>query len=85
MKHAGKEAIARLVPLLSRIRKRDPLVERRPGVFYLKSRAFLHFHEDSKGLFADIKLSDDFSRFPVNTLRQQTNLLGRIDRVLSKS
>ena len=84
MKHAGAEAIAKLERYLRQVRKRDQLREARPGIFYLKSRAFLHFHEDKKGLFADVKLTHDFSRFPVNTLKQQEKLLERIDRLLSK-
>ena len=30
--------------MLRKLRKRDSLVERTPGSFYLKSKAFLHFH-----------------------------------------
>lgn len=83
MKHAGPDALATLEGFLSELRKREPLQEKRPGVFYVKSRAFLHFHEDPRGLFADVKFADDFSRFPVNTLRQQQQLAARIDRVLA--
>ena len=56
MKHAGEEALATLAPLLVRVRQLEPLREMKPGIFYLKSRAFLHFHEDPKGLFADVRL-----------------------------
>jgi hypothetical protein len=84
MRHAGQAAIALLEPLLVQVRTRSELLEKRPGVFYLKSRAFLHFHEDPKGLFADIKLAEDFSRFPVNTAKQRVRLLERIDRFLTK-
>jgi hypothetical protein len=84
MKHAGKEAIARLEPLIAKIRSFGELRENRPGFFYLKSRAFLHFHEDPKGLFADVKLEDDFSRFPANTAKQQRALVERIGRHLAK-
>jgi hypothetical protein len=83
MKHAGIEAIAQLEPLRVEVRKHDPLREKRPGIFYLQSRAFLHVHEDPRGLFADLKLSDDFSRFPVNTPKQRERLLARIDAFLS--
>ena len=83
MKHAGAEAIGQLGPLLDELRKRELVRERRPGIFYLKSRAFLHFHEDPKGLFADVKFAADFSRFPVNTQNQRDKLLARIDRFLA--
>lgn len=69
MKHAGSEALDRLEPLLVRVRALPGLVERKRGTFYRKSRAFLHFHEDPKGLFADIRLGDsaDFERLDVTT------------------
>ncbi len=82
MKHAGPDALARLEPLLVRLRKREALREKRPGVFQLASRAFLHFHEDPSGLFADVRLGDDFARFEAWTRKQQTELLRRIDRRL---
>jgi hypothetical protein len=82
MKHAGTDAIAQLEPLLDQIRGYSELNEKRPGVFYLKSRAFLHFHEDPKGLFADVNLTDDFVRFSASTVKQQRKLIDRIGRRL---
>lgn len=37
-------------------------------MFYLKSRAFLHFHEDAAGLFADVRAADGkaFERIKVD-------------------
>ena len=68
MKHAGATALDQLEPLIERVRAIPALKEKSRGVFYLKSRAFLHFHEDPKGLFADIRTVDgkDFERFQVN-------------------
>ena len=66
MKHAGPDALDRLEPLIARIRDLPGLVEKTRGTFYRKSRAFLHFHEDPKGLFADIRVvGDDFERVDV--------------------
>lgn len=79
MKHATPEALARLAPLLADLRERNALKEKRPGIFYWKSRAFLHFHEDPAGLFADVRLEDDFDRFAVTSRKQQNTLLRRID------
>jgi hypothetical protein len=63
MKHAGAATLARLAPLLTRLRSIDCLVELRPGIFYLRGRAFLHFHEDPAGVFADVRLDgDEFRR-----------------------
>jgi hypothetical protein len=67
MKHAGPQALDRLEPLLARIRDLPGLVEKARGTFYRKSRAFLHFHEDPKGLFADIRVDgEDFERIDVS-------------------
>jgi hypothetical protein len=57
MRHARDIDLDRLEDLLVRLRALPGLVEKKRGVFYRKGRAFLHFHEDPKGLFAD--LGDD--------------------------
>lgn len=79
MKHAGPRTLARIAPLLDALRNRPALREKRPGVFYLKSRAFLHFHDDPEGIFADVRLADDFVRLPVTSASEQSDLLERID------
>ncbi|MFI4973253.1 MAG: hypothetical protein ACHP84_01800 [Caulobacterales bacterium] len=67
MKHAGAGALDRLEPLLQRIRALGGLREKSRGVFYLKSKAFLHFHEDPAGLFADVRTPDgEFERLRVD-------------------
>jgi hypothetical protein len=83
MKHAGPSTLARISPLLEELRARPALRERRPGVFELESRAFLHFHDDPSGVFADVRLAEDFVRLPVTSSSQQADLLDRIDRTLS--
>ena len=55
MKHATSAALDQLEPLLAQIRALDGLKEKSRGIFYRKSQAFLHFHEDPKGLFADVR------------------------------
>jgi hypothetical protein len=52
--------------------------ERKRGVFYLRSRAFLHFHEDSSGLHADVRLDADFQRLRVQTRQERSVLFDRI-------
>ena len=83
MKHAGPAALARIAPLLEELRARPVLRESRPGVFELKSRAFLHFHDDPSGVFADVRLGEDFVRLPVTSPSEQSDLLERIDECLS--
>jgi hypothetical protein len=83
MKHAGPATLARISPLLEELRSRPVLREMRPGVFYLKSRAFIHFHDDPNGIFADVRLADDFVRLAVTSSSQQSDLLDQIDDCLS--
>ncbi|HEX6867032.1 MAG TPA: hypothetical protein VF122_07360 [Caulobacteraceae bacterium] len=76
MKHAGPAALDALEPLLARVRALPGLKEKARGTFYRKSRAFLHFHEDSAGLFADVRLDgDDFTRLRVSTPEEQEALM----------
>lgn len=72
MKHATPATLMQIEPLLQRIRGLEGLIERKPGTFYRRSAAFLHFHEDVAGLFADVKLNGlEFERMPVSTLHQR--------------
>ena len=78
MKHAGDEALNSVEPLLKRIREYDALSERGRGKFYRKSSAFLHFHEDPAGIFADLKVDGDWKRFPVNSSKEREKLLSEM-------
>ena len=76
MKHAGQTTLRRLAPLLIELRKRAALREKAEGVFYLKSKAFLHFHDDPLGIFADVKLNlKSYSRVRATTMTEQKSLL----------
>ena len=67
MKHATASALDRLEPLLAKLRRHSGLKEKSRGVFYVKARPTLHFHEDPKGLFADFRSTgDEWQRFGVN-------------------
>ena len=76
MKHATSIRLDRIESLLARLRAL-PLKEKSRGVFYLNSRAFLHFHEDPAGLFADIRADDgkDFDRLQVEAAEAQDALV----------
>ena len=82
MKHAGAEALYALSELLEQIRAREGIKEKSLGVFYRRSKAFLHFHEDPAGLFADLRVGTDFDRYPVNTKKEWKAMLTAIDRAL---
>jgi hypothetical protein len=82
MKHAGALALDQLDDLLSALRLLPGPKERTRGVFYLRAKAFLHFHEDPAGLFADLRRDGDFERFPVNTSADRAALLKAVRSVL---
>jgi hypothetical protein len=82
MKHASAGTLQQLSDLLDQIRQRQGLKEKKLGVFYSKSKSFLHFHEDPAGIFADISSGDQFRRYPVNTMKERHALLTAIDRAL---
>jgi hypothetical protein len=82
VRHATDAALDRLEPLLSHLRELSGLVEKKRGVFYRRSDAFLHFHEDPSGLHADIRLEREFERFRVETSMEQRELLKRVKRVV---
>lgn len=75
MRHARQEALNKLEALLERLRKLDGLRERKRGAFYRGSCAFLHFHEDPAGLFADLKVDGEWQRMKVDTKKQQSELV----------
>lgn len=82
MRHAGPDALDALESLLARIRATGLLKEKSRGVFYLKSKAFLHFHEDPKGLFADIRnTAGDFDRFRVDEAEGAELVMGRLSNL----
>ncbi len=78
MRHATSEALDELEPLLERLRSEPGLVEKRRGVFYRRSKAFLHFHEDPSGLHADVRLGEEFERVRVETDGERKRLIARI-------
>lgn len=77
MRHARDPALEVQEPLLAQLRALPGLTERSRGTFYRKSRAFLHFHEDPKGLFADLRdaAGADFERTDVTAPDGRSRLL----------
>lgn len=83
MKHADSTTLAQLAPLLDQVGRRvPPLNEKGTGRFYLKSVAFLHFHHDPSGLFADLKADGHWQRFAVNSEADYVILLNALDQQL---
>jgi hypothetical protein len=82
VKHADVRALEAVSDLIENLRRRDVLVEKRLGIFYTKGRAFVHFHKDPAGLFADLRRGSDWQRFPVNDPDECAKLLAIIDQEL---
>ena len=77
MPRADTDALSRLAPVLRQLRDIKGVREERPGIFYARREAFVHFHEDANGLYADLKKSggSGFDRYPLATPAQQRKLV----------
>jgi hypothetical protein len=86
MKYASGATLRELAPLLERLRRFDELIEKSPGSFYRKSTALVHFHEDTLGIFADVRLSPaaSFTRLRVSTQRERTAFVAEVKRALAQ-
>ncbi len=86
MKHAGSNALDALEGLLARLRALEGLTEKSRGVFYLKSRAFMHFHEDPAGLYVDIRSpgAQDFERSQANSEADWGRIVACAELALSR-
>ena len=78
MRHAGPAALDRLGDLLDAVRAHEGVREPRRGVFYRKGKAWLHFHEDPAGLFADLRVGAEWQRFAISDPAGRTELLAAI-------
>ena len=75
MRHVTAAGLDELGDMVSELRGVDGLKEKSRGVFYRGSRAFMHFHEDPSGLYADVRLDADFERMRVTTKAERKRLL----------
>ena len=82
MRHATTVALDALEPLLEKIRAFEGLTERKRGVFYRRSSAFLHFHEDPAGFFADLRTGPEWQRFPATTAAKRRALVAVVKRAV---
>lgn len=84
MKHASAGTLAAIAPLLEKIRQLPGMQEKKTGVFYRRSKAFLHFHEDGDRLYADVRLEgSDFARMPSTSAQEQRVLYRTIEDAVS--
>jgi hypothetical protein len=84
MKHAGAAALDALEPVLAQLRGITGLKEKKRGTFYRGSTAFLHFHEDPAGPFADLKNDGEFVRMRVRTQSEIATLIREAKRAATQ-
>jgi len=85
MRHVTGAGLDELDGLLADLRLVDGLKEKSRGVFYRGPRAFLHFHEDPTGLYADVRLDGaEFERMRVSTKAERKRLLTRVRAVMRR-
>lgn len=86
MAHADPKALEALLPLLRQLREIKGLKEVKPGIFHLRSAAFLHFHDEQGTLSVDLKKpgGSGFDRYPVGNAPQQRKLVDDAKRLASR-
>lgn len=72
-----------LAPLLAVLRSYPMLEEVRTAAFYLRGRDFIHFHETTDGVIADVLLANGRVSMPVASPGEQAELLERVEDRLS--
>ena len=77
MARAEAEALQKLLPVLRQLREIKGVQETRPGIFYARRDAFIHFHDEGGALHADLKKAggSGFDRYPLATPAQQRKLV----------
>jgi hypothetical protein len=83
LQHATNSTLDRIETFLENVRKSLPmLIEKKRGVFYLKSRAFMHFHEEGGAVYCDTSCSGEWSRTEITSKCKQQELLERLKKEL---
>ena len=82
MRHASPATLDALEPLLAEIRQVEGIVERKRGIWYHRSRAFLHFHEDPAGLLRGLEDRRRLRALPRRDGRERRALLARVRRAV---
>ncbi len=87
MAHADAKALEPVQPLLRQLRDIKSLKEVKPGIFYCRGAAFVHFHAEQGVLVADLKKpgASGFDRYPVDTPPAQRKLVDDAKRRASRA
>jgi hypothetical protein len=81
--HATPQALDMLEALLAEIRRRPGLTERKRGVFYRRSAAWLQLHGRPGAIHADLKVGRDWVRYAADRPNDWRRLLAALDRSLN--
>ena len=84
MRHASNCALDQLDELLIALRQLPGVKEKSRGIFYRGGKAFVHFHEDPGGLFADARVLEKFERFRVSTEKERAAFQKALRRAVAK-
>jgi hypothetical protein len=86
VRHVNDQDLDELEPLLGSIRAFGVLKEKKRGTFYRGQKAFLHFHADPSGVYADLRTDPtvDFERRRVTTKAERDALLRSIRRAVAE-
>jgi hypothetical protein len=84
MKHASEAALERIQPVLLELRQLEGIKERKPGIFYRKSSALIHFHEDPAGIFADVSRDREWLRLPLNRASERRQFVRLVKEILDR-
>jgi len=82
MKHADDTTLDALEHMLLHLRRLDGIREKKRGLFYRKSQAFLHFHDDPRGIFADVRSDTGWLRRRVSTRAERRRFLQLVKTLL---
>ena len=84
MRHPRAGELDAIAPLIGQFRSMDGLIEKSPGAFYRKSKAFLHFHIDGDDYYADVRLQGPgFERMRATTKAEQHALVVAVRKALA--
>ncbi len=84
MSRPSPETFAHLAPFLIELRRFPALTEKNEGLFYMGSKAFLHFHGAPGDIVADLKTTGDWERYPVNNRTDQKKVLKAMTAYLDR-
>jgi hypothetical protein len=85
MGHTKAENLADISSELREIGNLESIKERSPGIFYLKSIPFLHFHDKDGKRWADLKTPAGWKRLPLDFAASAASRRRFLSRVKSAS